>query len=352
MHSPRPVAPSSPSLHRRESVSGTGSPTSIRKRSTIAHPRRLVTRVFVVLAVCGLAMTAAGVDAVAQSPGVPSPIAAQPFDGRWQGDPVTREDLVAAGFTPAEISHLDTSMGAPTMVFGLNLDGGRYSWTCNPPGGVIATCDQGSYEFGPDTWITTSTDGSPTYFRWALEDGALRITLDVDRMLAEHPGLTASDLADQREIFLKPFQRVEPASMPATADSLPDGVYQMAPIPVADIIAGLVADGFAEADATAWLAQNWPGASLVGFGVRFDSGRLSETEQTDLAPPAIGWQGRFAIQDTDTLVATGYGTVITYRYTLDGDQLSMHLLSDTDQDPGELMAQSAIYGSAPFTRQP
>jgi hypothetical protein len=32
------------------------------------------------------------------------------------------------------------------------------------------------------------------------------------------------------------------------------------------------------------------------------------------------------------------------------DVLTMHLLTDTLKEPGELAAQSAIYNTAPFTR--
>ncbi len=298
--------------------------------------------------------------ALAQSPS-PSPsvtptppqIATQPFSGHWQTAPVTKADLEAVGVSAGFIaSWTDTIMN-------LGLDDGSY-WTGGAPtGGVMEIGDRGTYSVGPTALVTTSTDGARTYLDWKLDGGALRFVLDEAATLAAYPSWEPDH--DQIIDILRagfdaqPYRPTDPAALPPTAASLPDGVYRTADLPTSTILATLVRAGFDPAGAASWLADAWPGATTVALQVALDSGRLTEWEIVNGGPASIGWEGTEQLQDDHTLLALasgGDGAVISYDFTLDGDSLTLKLLSDSDQDQGELMAQTAIYDTASFTRQP
>jgi len=88
------------------------------------------------------------------------------------------------------------------------------------------------------------------------------------------------------------------------------------------------------------------------FTLVFDSGRLSIEMAEDGGPPSTGWEGRFRLLDDHTIEARDDMSTISYDFRLNGDVLTMRLLTDTLRDSGELAAQSGIYDTAPFTRQP
>jgi hypothetical protein len=91
------------------------------------------------------------------------------------------------------------------------------------------------------------------------------------------------------------------------------------------------------------------------FTIIFEAGRLLQFEDG-----YIGWSGQYRIVDEDTFQAGDDGTYyITYEYAIDGDQLTIDMTRDTcppcesDADlTGERIAQTVIYESSPFTRQP
>jgi hypothetical protein len=71
-----------------------------------------------------------------------------------------------------------------------------------------------------------------------------------------------------------------------------------------------------------------------------------------------GWQGKFQPLGPTSFEAGDPGDLyITYEYALDGDQLSIDMISNeypaaTPEDlAGELVAQTVIYESAPFVRE-
>ena len=285
----------------------------------------------------------------ASTPPAPPPIATQPFEGTWQTALVTQAALEARGLAAEAVAALGGD-----LVLSLQLDDGRYTSFGTPPGGVKGIMDRGTYTVDPRQFVTTSGDGAPTYIDWHLDGGALSFTVEQARTLAEYPN--QSDRAFIIDIVrglyeTQPWLPTDPAALPPTATSLPEGVYQTATMPVAKVKAAVAAAGFDPA----WLDDNWPGAQTLAFQVRFDSGNLTESDVINGGPVSIGWRGHYVLQDDHTILATAIGgddAVITYDFSLVGDVLTLKLLSDTDQDVGELSAQTTIYDTAPFTRVP
>jgi hypothetical protein len=76
----------------------------------------------------------------------------------------------------------------------------------------------------------------------------------------------------------------------------------------------------------------------------------------------VGWDGGFRIVDEDTFEAGDSSKpgdfYLTYRYGLDGDTLTVDMVRDdypttsADELVGEQIAQTVIYETAPFERQP
>jgi hypothetical protein len=72
-----------------------------------------------------------------------------------------------------------------------------------------------------------------------------------------------------------------------------------------------------------------------------------------------GWDGEYRIIDDQTFEAgdEGNGYYITYHYVIDGDQLTIDMISDDCPDcasaaelAGEQIAQTVIFETSPFTR--
>lgn len=91
------------------------------------------------------------------------------------------------------------------------------------------------------------------------------------------------------------------------------------------------------------------------FTIRFAAGRL-----LIFLDGEEGWDGLYRIVDGQTFEAGDLGTgyYITYHYALDGDQLTIDMIEDDYHNTseadlqGELIAQTVIYETSPFTKQP
>lgn len=89
------------------------------------------------------------------------------------------------------------------------------------------------------------------------------------------------------------------------------------------------------------------------FTIRFANGALVAFQ--DGAP---GWEGLYRIVDEDTFDAGDetHGFYITYRYTIEGDQLTIDMVEDDypveAEVIGDSLAQTVIYETTPFTRAP
>jgi hypothetical protein len=121
--------------------------------------------------------------------------------------------------------------------------------------------------------------------------------------------------------------------------------------------AALAAAGFSSADLE---LGDWDAATCGGmmhgsqFTIRFVNGRLVVFQDG-----AIGWDGQFRIVDAGSFEAGERGAFyITYTYALNGDELNIDVTRDdypTSSEAellGERIAQTVIYETAPFVREP
>ena len=88
------------------------------------------------------------------------------------------------------------------------------------------------------------------------------------------------------------------------------------------------------------------------FTIRFVDGAL-----VAFADDEVSWEGVYRIVDEDTFQAGDNGNLyITYQFTIDGDQLTIDMVEDNypveAEVIGDSLAQTVIYESAPFTREP
>jgi hypothetical protein len=145
------------------------------------------------------------------------------------------------------------------------------------------------------------------------------------------------------------------ASAPAT-DAL-TGTWATAAVTCDQQNATLAAAGFTADQLTLarWdptCAQGSPGTQ---YAIRFASGRL-----VIFLDGQVGWDGTYRIVDGDTFEAgdvAGAGFFITYQYAVQGDTLTIDMVRDDYPNAtaaalaGELVAQTVIYETSPFTRQ-
>lgn len=91
------------------------------------------------------------------------------------------------------------------------------------------------------------------------------------------------------------------------------------------------------------------------FSLRFAGDRLVVLQDDE-----VGWDGLFRVVDADTFEAGDgdAGFYIEYAYELDGDELTIDMVrndystSSEEELTGELLAQTVIYETTPFLRQP
>jgi hypothetical protein len=85
--------------------------------------------------------------------------------------------------------------------------------------------------------------------------------------------------------------------------------------------------------------------------MRLADGQLTLLQSYDGGAADVGWRGSYEFIDDHTFVA-GDDYPITYEFRWEGDKLHMSVLKDLYPDPEDLIAQVAIYESAPFTSVP
>ena len=201
--------------------------------------------------------------------------------------------------------------------------------------------EEGSYEVRAGA-ITTDllADGpcsGPGSYTWREVDGTLALTV-------------LDDDCDVRVTLL-----TSSAWAPVTG-ALSEGTYTTPALTVDQLRASALAAGFTPAE----IDQNLhDGSGTVTFTLQLKNGDWTEYEVKAGAPPAIGWSGPYVVTDSGTVVAGGPPCgPITYDYRMVGNQLNVVLLADAcregaDQDAapvGELIAQTVIYETVPFTR--
>jgi hypothetical protein len=92
--------------------------------------------------------------------------------------------------------------------------------------------------------------------------------------------------------------------------------------------------------------------STFRWAVKFDESYLTQYGAMDGGPLEVGWIGTYALVDPDTIKAVATDTMgeIVYDFDLRDDILTIDVTSDTD--PGDIVAQTGIYETLPFTRVP
>ena len=148
----------------------------------------------------------------------------------------------------------------------------------------------------------------------------------------------------------KPSAAPSPSAPAASPEPLPEGDYVSAPLTAEMMVAAVEAHGLDPADARSLVAEEGFTENEV-VTMRLADGQLTVLQSIDGGTPTVGWQGAYEFVDDHTFVADD-GYPITYGFRWEGDKLHMSILKDLFPDPMDLVAQVAIYESAPFTRVP
>ena len=143
------------------------------------------------------------------------------------------------------------------------------------------------------------------------------------------------------------------ASVPTDdGELLPEGVYRTPVVTVDEQIATALDAGFTEEDVNAFFAAGDP-ADTHQMTLRLANGGWTQLDSYNGGAEEVGWRGTYEVIDDDTVVASAPGTVITYDYAFDGEQLTLDMIDDQcgpcGDDVGELIAQTIIFETAPFT---
>jgi hypothetical protein len=167
---------------------------------------------------------------------------------------------------------------------------------------------------------------------------------------AASPQATATSAAPAPTTPAPPSVAPSPSVPPASPDPLAEGDYVSGPITAEMMVAAVEAHGLDPADARSLVAEEGYTENEV-VTMRLADGQLTLLQSLDGGTATVGWQGEYEFVDDHTFVA-GDDYPITYGFRWEGDTLHMSVLKDLFPDPFDLIAQVAIYESAPFTRVP
>ncbi len=187
----------------------------------------------------------------------------------------------------------------------------------------------------------------------------VRCTATTVLALVAIAGATVACGGPQASTSSMPPSQTEESSAPESGApvSALEGSWATPETTCAEQNAALTNAGFTEADLE---AGGWDEATCgdmmhgTQFTVRFDGDRLVAFNDG-----VIGWDGLFQVVDDDTFEAGDgdAGFYITYQYEIDGDQLTIDMVSNDfptsseEELTGEMIAQTVIYESAPFVRE-
>jgi hypothetical protein len=202
--------------------------------------------------------------------------------------------------------------------------------------------DFGSSVVGGDRLTTSLLDGpcaGEGNYRWSWEQGQLRLEVLDDTCDLRTRILTGADW------------------QPVSGEQFAPGTYR-AELTIAQMRRSAVAEGYARTDVDAYLDSEFPGASAVTYTVTAREGTWLVQESIDGAPKDVAWQGRFTVLDRGTVQATATDIScgpIVYDVRPSAGAVSFVVVTDACPTPwtapvGELIAQTALYESAPFRR--
>ena len=148
----------------------------------------------------------------------------------------------------------------------------------------------------------------------------------------------------------KPSAAPSPSAPPASPDPLAEGDYVSPPLTAEMMVAAVEAHGLDPADARSLVAEEGFTENEV-VTMRLSDGQLTVFQSLDGGPPTLGWKGAYEFVDDHTFVADD-SYPITYGFRWEGDKLHISVLKDMFPGTDDLIAQVALYESAPFTRVP
>jgi hypothetical protein len=130
---------------------------------------------------------------------------------------------------------------------------------------------------------------------------------------------------------------------------LPEGTYRTPELTREQLAAAALEAGFTEEDIDAFLdADGIEGT--VQFALQLAAGGWTQRYAYDGGDEDVGWRGTYVVVDEDTVIATDPCGPITYDYRIEGDELTLDMVDDRcDGGVGELIAQTIIFESSPFT---
>jgi hypothetical protein len=147
-----------------------------------------------------------------------------------------------------------------------------------------------------------------------------------------------------------PSAASSPAEPSEAPDPLAEGDFVSPPLTAEMMVAAVEAHGLDPADARVFIANEAYTDNEV-VTMRLANGQLTLLQSLDGGTPTVGWQGGYGFVDDHTFVADD-GYPITYGFSWEGDKLHISVLKDLSPYPDDLIAQVALYESAPFTRVP
>jgi hypothetical protein len=164
------------------------------------------------------------------------------------------------------------------------------------------------------------------------------------------PQATTSATVAAPTTAAKPSAAPSLSAPPASPDPLAEGDYVSPSLTAEMMVAAVKAHGLDPADARSLIAEEGFTQNEV-VTMRLADGQLTLLQSLDGGTPTVGWQGDYEFVDDHTFVADD-DAPITYGFRWEGDKLHISVLKDLSPHPGDLVAQVAIYESAPFTRVP
>jgi hypothetical protein len=136
---------------------------------------------------------------------------------------------------------------------------------------------------------------------------------------------------------------VTPGTAAPVRRPLVEGYYHTPELTREQLIAAGVAAGFDAADVEAHVDRDGI-VNTVTWDLRLADGHWQ------VLYGGVSWSGTYEVVDIDTVIATDRCGAITYDYLFDGEQLVLDMVDDQcDEGVGELIAQTVIYETAPFT---
>ena len=292
-------------------------------------------------------------DSSAAAPTRAAPATAAPAmgapDGTYSTPSLTVDELataaVAAGYTRSDVDAFLAGDGVTRSVtYTIRLAAGGYTLLCAADGGPNEPCDQGAYKVVDDHTLTFTT-GCTITFGYTLHGDQLGLSIIDDTCPA------ADHMIHTILYEVVPFTKIngEPPTTAAPATGLPEGSYRTPSLTVDQLAAAAVAAGFAQSETERALAEADLSTSAI-YTIRLFAGVWTLLVGHDGRPAEVGMEGKYTVVDDHTVIFTDSCGAITYDYSLQGDQLSLRVVTDECPGRGELLTQTFIYQTAPFTR--